>query len=68
MLGIEDMNILELFDGMPLDESRMAQFVSRVVYMTHRIISNEKNGEHAREIANEGFAALITFLTEDMKR
>ena len=68
MLGIEDVNILELFDGTPLDESRMAQFVSRVIDMTHRITSNEKNGERAREIANEGFAALTTFLAEDMKR
>lgn len=68
MLDIEDMNILELFDGTPLDESRMAQFVSRVIDMTHRITSNEKNGERAREIANEGFVALTTFLAEDMKR
>ncbi|MBQ8867000.1 MAG: polysaccharide pyruvyl transferase family protein [Bacteroidaceae bacterium] len=67
MLGLEDINILELFDGSPLDETRMEQFINRVMEMTHRITADEKNGERAREIANNGFAAFTAFLEKDMK-
>ena len=66
MLGIEDVNILELFDGTPLNDTRMDMFIKRVVDMTHRITSNEKNCERARTIAKEGFNALVSFLEKDI--
>mgnify|MGYP003466494233 FL=1 len=67
MLGLEDIDILELFDGTPLDDARVDKFVNRIVDMTYRITSDAKNGERANAIANEGFVALTSFLDKDMK-
>ena len=67
MLGLEDIDILELFDGNPLDDARVDKFVNRIVDMTYRITSDAKNGERANAIANEGFVALTSFLDKDMK-
>ena len=68
MLGLEDINILELFDGTTLDENRIKKFNDKVINMAHRATSDVKNGERAREIANNGYLALTSFLEKDMKR
>lgn len=64
MLGKQDINIHDLFDGNEITDEKIDKFIDRIIDMTHNITPDEQAQEKARTIANNGFNKLVEYIKE----
>lgn len=62
MLGKQDINIHELFDGEDITDEKITRFITRIIDMTCAIKPDKIAQEKARTIANNGFNKLVEYI------
>lgn len=62
MLGKQDINIHECFDGKDITDEKITKFITRIIDMTYLIKPDKLVQEKARSIANDGFNKLVEYI------